>query len=54
MDVLRGHPPAVEYVLALEAVPACSEVTRAEVLRGLGARTGAQGATLPATSVVSD
>jgi predicted nucleic acid-binding protein len=35
IDVLRGHPPALEYVLSLEAVPVCSEVTRVEVLRGL-------------------
>lgn len=35
IDVLRGHPSAVDYVLALTEVPACSEVTRVEVLRGL-------------------
>lgn len=38
IDVLRGHSQAVEYVLALEEVPACSEVTRVEVLRGLRSR----------------
>lgn len=35
IDVLRGHPRAVDYVVALEEVPVCSEVTRVEVLRGL-------------------
>ncbi len=35
IDVLRGDPSAVDYVLALEEVPTCSEVTRVEVLRGL-------------------
>ena len=35
IDVLRGHPAALDYVLGLENVPACSELTRVEVLRGL-------------------
>lgn len=35
VDVLRGHAPAVEYVLGFEQVAVCSEVTRIEVLRGL-------------------
>ncbi len=35
IDVLRGHSAAVEYVLGLEEVAVCSEVTRVEVLRGL-------------------
>jgi predicted nucleic acid-binding protein len=35
VDVLRGHIQAVDYMLALEEVPVCSEVTRVEVLRGL-------------------
>jgi len=35
IDVLRGHPGAVDYLLALEEVPVCSEVTRVEVMRGL-------------------
>ena len=35
IDVLRGHPKAVEYVLSLDEVPACSEVSRVEVMRGL-------------------
>jgi predicted nucleic acid-binding protein len=35
IDVLRGHPPAVDYVVSFEEVPVCSEVTRVEVLRGL-------------------
>ncbi|MDP9340555.1 MAG: type II toxin-antitoxin system VapC family toxin [Actinomycetota bacterium] len=44
IDVLRGHQAAVEYVVALEEVPACSEVTRVEVLRGLhsGERASAE------------
>lgn len=35
IDILRGHRKAVEYVLSLEEVAVCSEVTRVEVLRGL-------------------
>jgi len=35
IDVLRGHQNAVNYLVGLEQVPACSEVTRVEVLRGL-------------------
>lgn len=35
IDVLRGHAAAVNYLLALEDVPVCSEVSRVEVLRGL-------------------
>lgn len=35
IDVLRGHPRAVEYLLALDEVPTCSEVSRVEVMRGL-------------------
>ena len=35
IDVLRGDARAVDYLLGLEEVPTCSEVTRAEVLRGL-------------------
>jgi predicted nucleic acid-binding protein len=35
VDVLRGHPSAVEYMLRLEQVGVCSEVSRIEVLRGL-------------------
>ncbi len=35
IDVLRGHPNAVQYLLRLEDVPACSEVSTVEVLRGL-------------------
>lgn len=35
IDVLRGHGAAVDYVLKLEQVAACSEVTRVEVVRGL-------------------
>jgi predicted nucleic acid-binding protein len=35
IDILRGLPAAVDYVEALEDVPACSEITRIEVTRGL-------------------
>lgn len=35
IDLLRGYQPALEYVLGLETVPAASEVTRVEVLRGV-------------------
>lgn len=35
IDVLRGHPAALAYVLEIEEVGVCSEVTRVEVLRGL-------------------
>jgi predicted nucleic acid-binding protein len=35
IDLLRAHPPALEYVRGLEAVPAASEITRVEVLRGV-------------------
>jgi predicted nucleic acid-binding protein len=41
IDVLRNRAAAVEYLLALEDVPVCSEVTRVEVLRG--ARSGERG-----------
>ena len=35
IDILRGLPVAVDYVEGLEDVPACSEITRVEVTRGL-------------------
>lgn len=35
IDILRGDPRAIDYALSVEDVPICSEVTRAEVLRGL-------------------
>jgi len=35
IDVLRGHRPALEYLRSLDEPPACSEVTRVEVVRGL-------------------
>lgn len=35
IDVLRGSRPAAEWLGALEEVPICSELTRAEVLRGV-------------------
>jgi predicted nucleic acid-binding protein len=37
IDVLRGSQPAVDWLAALQEVPSCSELTRAEVLRGVGA-----------------
>ena len=38
IDVLRGHRPALEYLRSLDAVPACSEITRVEVMRGIRSR----------------
>ena len=35
IDLLRGHRPALDYVLSIGAVPAASEITRVEVLRGI-------------------
>ena len=35
IDLLRGYGPAHDYVLRLDAVPAASEITRIEVLRGV-------------------
>ncbi|MGH2924031.1 MAG: type II toxin-antitoxin system VapC family toxin [Solirubrobacterales bacterium] len=35
IDVLRGSDPAARWLRGLEEVPACSEVTRVEVLRGV-------------------
>jgi predicted nucleic acid-binding protein len=35
IDLLRGHRPALEYVRALDQLPVVSEITRAEVLRGV-------------------
>jgi predicted nucleic acid-binding protein len=35
IDVLRNDPAALEYVRDAQEVPACSEVTRVEVMRGL-------------------
>lgn len=35
IDVLRGRPAAMAWLAALQQVPVCSEVTRAEVLRGM-------------------
>ena len=35
VDVLRGFPRAVAYANGLAEPPACSEITRVEVLRGL-------------------
>jgi predicted nucleic acid-binding protein len=38
IDVLRGHRPALAYLRALDEPPACSELTRVEVIRGLRRR----------------
>ena len=35
VDVLRGHRPALEWLRSLDEPPACSELTRVELLRGL-------------------
>ena len=35
IDLLRGHQPALEFISGLDAVPAASEITRVEVLRGV-------------------
>lgn len=35
IDILRGLPAAADYLEGLEDVPACSEITRVEVTRGL-------------------
>ena len=35
IDVLRGHRPAMEYLNLLDEVPACSEITRVEIVRGM-------------------
>lgn len=35
IDVLRGHRPALEWLRSLDAVPACSELSRVEMVRGL-------------------
>lgn len=43
VDHLRASPPATEYLAGLEGRPACSEISRIEVLQGLrsGERTAA-------------
>jgi predicted nucleic acid-binding protein len=35
IDVLRGSDPAASWLGHLDEVPACSEITRAEILRGV-------------------
>ncbi len=35
IDILRSDSAALDYVRAVPEVPACSEVTRVEVMRGL-------------------
>ena len=35
VDALRGHRPALDYLKGLDEPPACSELTRVEVLRGV-------------------
>jgi predicted nucleic acid-binding protein len=43
IDILRGSPGAIRYAEGLEEVPACSEITRVEVLQGV--RVAERGAT---------
>lgn len=43
IDHLRGHEPARSFLAALTEVPACSEITRVEILRGI--RSGEHRAT---------
>jgi predicted nucleic acid-binding protein len=38
VDVLRGDPAARSYLMGLDRPPACSEVSRVEVVRGLRSR----------------
>ena len=44
IDLLRGHVAAAAFLTSLDEPPACSEVSRVELLRGLRApeRTGAE------------
>ena len=35
IDLLRGHHAALSYLRSLDGVPACSEVTRVEVMQGV-------------------
>jgi predicted nucleic acid-binding protein len=35
LDILRNDPAALDYARGVQEVPACSEVTRVEVMRGL-------------------
>jgi predicted nucleic acid-binding protein len=35
IDLLRGRSAALDYLRSLDDVPACSEITRVEVMRGL-------------------
>ena len=35
IDLLRGHEPALAYLRSLDEVPACSEITRVELMRGM-------------------
>ncbi len=36
IDMLRGHVPALDFGRSLAQPPICSEITRVEVVRGLG------------------
>lgn len=38
IDILRGFPQAIAYAEGLAEIPACSEITRVEVLRGVRSR----------------
>lgn len=35
IDVLRGYRPALDYLRSRGEIPACSEITRVEVMRGI-------------------
>jgi len=43
IDILRGAAPAIAYARSLPEPPACSEITRVEVVRGI--RSGERRAT---------
>jgi predicted nucleic acid-binding protein len=51
IDHLRGDPPARAFLLGLDAAPACSEVSRVEVLQGL--RSAERGAAEELFAVLS-
>ncbi len=38
IDLLRGHEPARSYLMSLDEPPACSEVSRVELMRGIRSR----------------
>jgi predicted nucleic acid-binding protein len=42
IDVLRGSDAATQWLVSLDEVPGCSELTRAEILRGVRSPEGAR------------